>query len=100
MPRWEILVKVLQSEDDGVDWEKLGIKKPKSGKELFRRRLINTEDVIYVGEYSETETLLKVTWFEDALIVKGSYDFITQSLFECETFYELEDEGREEDLEL
>ena len=98
--RIEIQVKMID-DDSGVDWEALGVPKPKKAKTVYRRRLVDTYDLEYLAEFTDKESLMKFNWFEKAIIVQGDYEELVSLILSVEDEGEdVPEEKTEQDLTL
>ena len=84
----------VENSDDGVDWEGMGLKPPK-GKEVWKRRLIDTIDIEFVDEYTKDLSLLKCTYMESPCVVKGNYDEICIKINDLENAEYQEEDGED-----
>jgi len=86
----------IRVDEGGPDWEGMGMKKPRNYKPPaaeYRRRTLYETDIWYIEEYTDEETTVRISYEENPVIVKGSYEEIASLL----TY---EEEPTEEDLEL
>jgi hypothetical protein len=89
--RWEVEIQRRKS-DNTYDWEGMGMKPPK-GEVYYRRCLIDTLDIELIEELNKEFSLLKCTWMESAVVVKGGYNDLTLAL------HVIEDEVEEQESE-
>jgi hypothetical protein len=82
--RWEIHIQELDKESE-PNWESMGVDRPK-GKRIYkyRRCIIDTQDLEFLKEYSKEQSILKCTWMEEAVIIKGEYDALAITLNDLE----------------
>lgn len=92
--KFEIQIQEVDK-DSEPDWEAMGVPKPKGKRNYkFRRCMIDTYDLEYVKEYTDTQSILKCTWMEDSVIVVGGYDDLVIKINDIENAY-LSDEENE-----
>lgn len=92
MPRWEILVQ-LPIEDDGINWEGMGMDVP-AARQMFRRRYIDTCDIQWLQERDEQTTHCKLSYEEMPLVIEGNYDDL------CITLDDIENDGMEWEFDM
>lgn len=88
-----IEINIKRSNDD-VDYEGLGIRKPKNYKAevYYVRRLIWHESIVWIEEVGPNEVLIQLEGTPEAVSVKGVYDELAIQLNDFDV--------SEEDLEL
>ena len=87
----------IRVDEGGPDWEGMGMKKPRNYKPpvvQYKRRTLYEADIWYIEEYTDEETTVRISYEENPVIVKGSYEEIASLI----TIYEDEEEGAEPDL--